>query len=435
MPNFLDNVDVIDAKNQVHNVQLQDRNSLALATEAIGRVSTLEKLNIVTPQMFGAVADGSNNDTQAINDALASGKTVYFPEGVYRITDTIDIPLGATLIGALAPLTSGNTFGVTILHDGDGDTINVPNYHTCSISNIMIDKTNSINGNGVNIELVDGFTLHNVKVRNHNNGIRVVGCSFGTIENCICENNYNDGFYLGNNETLNTCQVQVSGCLSELNNGCGFHYVTQRPTMPVGTFSNNMTFANHRGGVVYERYGSTSYFITGIKISGCFIGGDDVLGGIYIDCTNYPVIIDNCYIEMSGVDNNGRNYATAPSGYSHNIDIREAPEVSINNCAICTSAEAGIASGVANTNVSITNCSFKNNGISQTASAAQKSDVLIANGNAVICNNMFAESVNGVYVYTDNDIKIIGNIFNNTSGITNAGSGTQIKFNIGVSDN
>lgn len=451
MPNMLDNLDVKTPSGDVVNVLLKDRTSLALATEAMGKIGDLNNLNtvdkgnlvaainsslldIVTPQMFGAIGDGVNDDTQAIVAALATGKTVYFPSGIYRTTATIDIPLGANLVGQLTPLTSGNTFGATIKHDGNGNTFNVPNYHTFSIENMLIDKVNSTNGSGINIELVDGFTIRNVKVQNHNTGIRVVGCSYGIIDKCICEQNYSDGFYFGNNATLNTCQVQVTGCLSELNNGSGFHFVTQRPTMPVGIFSHNMTFANHYGGVVYQSVDANS-FITGVKIEGCFLGGDDVLGCLYLDGISYPVVIDNCYFEMAGMDNNGRGYATSPSGYSNDIAVRKATGgVSITNSCICSSAESGISIGE-NVDVSINGCIFKNNGISQSASAAQKSDILITNGNAVINSNVFNESVNGVYVYTDNDIKIIGNIFNNTSGVTNAGTGTSIKFNIGVTDN
>lgn len=43
----------------------------------------------VTPQMFGAVADGVADDTVAINAALSTGHNVYFPEGVYKTTSQI----------------------------------------------------------------------------------------------------------------------------------------------------------------------------------------------------------------------------------------------------------------------------------------------------------------------------------------------------------
>lgn len=41
--------------------------------------------NYATPQMFGAKADGSTDDTEAIQDALDSSSYVYFPDGTYMI--------------------------------------------------------------------------------------------------------------------------------------------------------------------------------------------------------------------------------------------------------------------------------------------------------------------------------------------------------------
>jgi Pectate lyase superfamily protein len=56
---------------------------------------------------FGAVGDGSNDDTQAIKDAIAFCQTtlssLYFPAGIYKITSTITLAgpgnLGIALIG------------------------------------------------------------------------------------------------------------------------------------------------------------------------------------------------------------------------------------------------------------------------------------------------------------------------------------------------
>ena len=49
----------------------------------------LQGYNTVTPQMFGAKGDGVNDDTQAIKDAFESSTNVYFPAGVYSITDPL----------------------------------------------------------------------------------------------------------------------------------------------------------------------------------------------------------------------------------------------------------------------------------------------------------------------------------------------------------
>lgn len=48
---------------------------------------------------FGAAGDGETDDTEAIRRALAEGRVVYFPLGVYRVSDTINVPEGSWLIG------------------------------------------------------------------------------------------------------------------------------------------------------------------------------------------------------------------------------------------------------------------------------------------------------------------------------------------------
>jgi len=39
--------------------------------------------------MFGAVGDGIADDTAAVQAALAAGKVVELPPGIYRVTDTL----------------------------------------------------------------------------------------------------------------------------------------------------------------------------------------------------------------------------------------------------------------------------------------------------------------------------------------------------------
>ena len=60
----------------------------------------------VTPQMFGAYADGTSDsphdDTDAIQAALDSALEVYFPPGVYMISRTLDIHHNAHLFGNAA---------------------------------------------------------------------------------------------------------------------------------------------------------------------------------------------------------------------------------------------------------------------------------------------------------------------------------------------
>ena len=53
-------------------------------------------LDYANVKNYGATGDGSTDDTEAIKTAIASGKDLYFPDGEYLITGTVDI--GAPLM-------------------------------------------------------------------------------------------------------------------------------------------------------------------------------------------------------------------------------------------------------------------------------------------------------------------------------------------------
>lgn len=57
--------------------------SIAQLSEEIGQYKT------VTPQMFGAVADGVTDDTEAVQTALDTGNIIYFPPGRYKVTSQL----------------------------------------------------------------------------------------------------------------------------------------------------------------------------------------------------------------------------------------------------------------------------------------------------------------------------------------------------------
>lgn len=54
----------------------------------------------VTPEMFGAVGDGTTDDSSAIQDALDSGKMVFLSDKNYKVNSTITMPQGGVLIGS-----------------------------------------------------------------------------------------------------------------------------------------------------------------------------------------------------------------------------------------------------------------------------------------------------------------------------------------------
>ncbi len=82
---------------------------------------------------FGAVGNGSADDTLAIQDALnaGSGRTVYFPAGTYRVSSTLVVKTKTTLLGdginkSILKLTSGFSASTAMLrNDVVTGTVNV----------------------------------------------------------------------------------------------------------------------------------------------------------------------------------------------------------------------------------------------------------------------------------------------------------------------
>lgn len=72
-------------------------------------------LGYVTPQMFGAKADGETDDTAAIQKALDSSLEVYFPPGVYMISSTLSLQNNAHIWGVMgaSKIRASNTFDIS----------------------------------------------------------------------------------------------------------------------------------------------------------------------------------------------------------------------------------------------------------------------------------------------------------------------------------
>lgn len=71
----------------------------------------------ITPQLFGAVADGLTDDTIAIQDALNSGFPVYFPAGTYLVTSPLQV--SNSIYGSNCIRMNSSESSSNIIYDGD----------------------------------------------------------------------------------------------------------------------------------------------------------------------------------------------------------------------------------------------------------------------------------------------------------------------------
>ena len=152
MPNYLDNIDVIDSNGVVTNALLQDRGTLALANQNASNLASeitnrenadtllrtdldnvilkVNNLKVINVKDYGATGDGVTDDTTAIQNAanVATGEILYFPSGTYIVSSTIHIKNRTKVIGAncdssiikRATGMTGNTMELGYLNSNDG---------------------------------------------------------------------------------------------------------------------------------------------------------------------------------------------------------------------------------------------------------------------------------------------------------------------------
>lgn len=236
-------------------------------------------------QLYGALGDGTTDDTAAIQSALANNRYVYIPAGTYKLSGTLDIRDGCRL--ELAPdailnftQTSGNciTLGMSAELRGNFATIVVPYAFSGNVvyistassttltgvppytrwtpqwkparyvSDICITKPDSrgfhysIDGNcsgtAVYIE-ADGSATSTFIWGARLSGLRIAGAfSYGIHGKCLSEG-WNHEMHL--EAVIDACEIGV--CLEDSNN----NYITAtiQPRAALTTDSKSVPYAKH----------------------------------------------------------------------------------------------------------------------------------------------------------------------------------------------
>ena len=192
--------------------------------------------NVVNVKDYGATGDGVTDDTAAIAAAIAdlnAGDTLYFPEGVYRVSN-IDLKSDMTVRG------EGWCSVIKLLDNTSGthnNCLNMVGSRSNPIRNIIIrdiklDGNRMTDGeykqmstgdsadqrlNGMHIRFASDIYAENVWM--HNNGYH--GCIMTYAENVVIQNckSTDNGFRPIHGHTMIT-NCRVSNCVCE-NNGLG----------------------------------------------------------------------------------------------------------------------------------------------------------------------------------------------------------------------
>ena len=124
---------------------------------------------------YGALGDNTTDDTQAFVDAISaaaiSGRKVLVPVGNYRITSSLTIPDGVTLVGeGVGSTPTGTPYnGSAIRYDGTGYAL-IFSGHTSGMRDMVVFDFNQggMNANGIQLladgELIESLRFFNVLI-------------------------------------------------------------------------------------------------------------------------------------------------------------------------------------------------------------------------------------------------------------------------------
>lgn len=169
---------------------------------------------VVTPEYFGAKGDGISDDTLYIKKAFSHSKHIYFPKGIFNISEGIEINVsgykisGEGTIKVIQDIDSVFKFVKTTENIGD-----------TKISGLFIDGNNKANY-GIYCEnyrynnIIDAVSVYNVK----QHGICLFkNCWINTIQNCRIYYAGSSGIYCGNsansvgiiNNEIGVCNIGI----------------------------------------------------------------------------------------------------------------------------------------------------------------------------------------------------------------------------------
>lgn len=261
----------------------------------------------VTPQMYGAIGDGVADDTEAIQAAVAAMgngiTTLYFPAGVYLVSQ--DIPLASNMT------VHGKGTNSVIKRIGSG----LEHYNVFAL-------------NGV-----DNVTIKNLHIqgeRNEHTGttgewgmcIGIRGCSNTTIKDCKLTDAWGDGVYIGTYEEKPCTNTVIENCVIDNNRRQGISVINSNILAIRNCIITNTKGTNPEGGIDFESNYSTDICKTNI-VEGCIFSGN---AGASIVVGNHIVPYEISIIGCTSTDRVGLSF------YGISVEGVAGGYVRVHNC-------------------------------------------------------------------------------------------------------
>ena len=281
--------------------------------------------DVVSVRDFGATGDGVTDDTTAINRALSElytreintevRRSLFFPAGTYKVTDTINVPSYAKLYGEGAKSTtikyyvSGSTATAVVRTvDSKKQTgVNIGNFGAIVPTDIEISSMGfetTADNDVFLLESVTNSSFENVSLKGPE-----TTSTLTTADNKACIRIQGTLLMVPKNITFNNCVTSGTGFGVQINDKCN------------GITLSNSRLSSHYKGVVLGDV-PIDGGPTGVRISQNIF--DDIMGqGIDINAVSMNISAFNAFYDV------GNNFRGAGNPFSTIIDISNADNISI----------------------------------------------------------------------------------------------------------
>lgn len=196
---------------------------------------------------FGAVGDGTTDDTAAIQSALNTGKVVHLPIGNYKITSplTVVAPGGIVGDGEYSSLIRFFTGGRLLGYPG-GAPITLQEFSVRSDASVTVANGDTGIDIGYAAPWAGRGKIEDLFITGQWHGFKWKGGSVNGISRVYSYGNKGHGF-----EGVNP-RGELFGCLAQLNEGSGYHIFAESAGETGCRIIHCGTFANQRYGLLAE---------------------------------------------------------------------------------------------------------------------------------------------------------------------------------------
>ena len=265
--------------------------------------------NFVTVKDFGAIGDGTTDDTAAIQAALNAASNVYFPSGTYSVV-SVNLNANQTI--------HGDGASSIILQDVGATPTSLTN-------GLLYADSGSLGA------YLEGITIKDIQVKGRVDTlgfsqflhlISLNGVLNATVENCLVTGFRGDGIYIGTSanggQSRENKNVKISGCTIDGVNNDNRNGVSVIVGEDIAITNNtflNCTRSNMPGAIDFEPNGSSSWIV----IKNCVVTGNmfDNCGGNVATVGFYLAGSDGYTVKPSGITvaNNTETNSVGGSGH------------------------------------------------------------------------------------------------------------------------